>query len=169
MSTRHTAVNGTASSTEGVGTDATDTETVAPEGTTRATAVAAPETLVVAEPPPTPDYPRYRVEPGTRLRLSEVDPNESEQYQGKKDIKDALGTQVARIRDLQARLYAERKQSLLIVLQAMDTGARTERSVASSRGSTRRGARSGPSRPQAPRSWSTTSCGAITRRRHRGA
>ena len=116
MSTRHVAVNGTVPSP--------DTEAVAPEGTTRATAVAAPETLVVAEPPPTPDYPRYRVEPGTNLQLSGVDPNESEQFSSKQDIKDELNRQRARIRDLQARLYAERKQSLLIVLQAMDTGGK---------------------------------------------
>jgi PPK2 family polyphosphate:nucleotide phosphotransferase len=124
VSTRRAAVNGTTPSTEVVRTDDTDTEAVTLEGTNRATAVAAPETLVVAEPPPHPDYPRYRVEPGTTLRLRAIDPNESEQYQSKKDIKDELGTQVARIRDLQARLYAERKQSLLIVLQAMDTGGK---------------------------------------------
>src|SRR5919112_3236442 len=124
VSTRHAAVDGTTSSTEATKTDAAETAVVAPEGTNHATAVAAPETLVVAEPPPSPDCPRYRVEPGTTLRLGAVDPNESEQYQSKKDIKDELGTQVARIRDLQARLYAERKQSLLIVLQAMDTGGK---------------------------------------------
>jgi PPK2 family polyphosphate:nucleotide phosphotransferase len=124
VSTRHTAVDGTSPSTEATKTDAAETAAVAPEGTNHATAVAAPERLVVAEPPPAPNYPRYRVEPGTTLRLSEVDPDESEQYRGKKDIKDALGTQVARIRDLQARLYAERQQSLLIVLQAMDTGGK---------------------------------------------
>ena len=48
MSTRHSAVNGTASSTEGVRTDAADTEAVASEGTIQATVDAAPETLVVA-------------------------------------------------------------------------------------------------------------------------
>jgi PPK2 family polyphosphate:nucleotide phosphotransferase len=124
VSTRHVAVNGTTPSPEAGRTDAADTAAVAPLGTTQATAVAAPESLVVAEPPPSPDYPRYRVEPGTNLRLSEVDPDESEQFSSKKDVKDELGKQAARIRDLQARLYAERKQSLLIVLQAMDTGGK---------------------------------------------
>jgi polyphosphate kinase 2 (PPK2 family) len=31
--------------------------------------VTRPERVVVKDPPPAPDYPRYRVEPGERLRL----------------------------------------------------------------------------------------------------
>ena len=81
-----------------------------------------PERLVVEQPPPDPDYPRYRVEPGSRLRLADVDPEESERYRRKKDVADALKLQRERIADLQARLYAEKARSLLIVLQAMDTG-----------------------------------------------
>ena len=125
MSTRHVAVDGAAPSPDAGGrTDAAETEAAAPDATAQAAAVAAPETLVVAEPPPAPDYPRYRVEPGANLDLSAVDPDASEHYGGKKAVKDELDKQRARIRDLQARLYAERKQSLLIVLQAMDTGGK---------------------------------------------
>jgi PPK2 family polyphosphate:nucleotide phosphotransferase len=89
-----------------------------------ATTVARPERLVVPKPPPDPDYPRYRVEPGTRLRLADVDPDESERYRRKKDVAKELDRQRARIADLQARLYAEHGRSLLIVLQAMDTGGK---------------------------------------------
>lgn len=85
--------------------------------------------------PPQPDYPRYRVEPGVRVRLPvapaaaptsviEVDPNETEGMERKKDAEDELARQRERIAELQARLYAEQKQSLLIVLQAMDTGGK---------------------------------------------
>jgi PPK2 family polyphosphate:nucleotide phosphotransferase len=90
----------------------------------RAEQVTRPERLVVEEPPPAPDYPRYRVEPGQPLRLAEVDPDESEQYRRKKDVADELKQHRARISDLQARLYGEQQRALLIVLQAMDTGGK---------------------------------------------
>jgi PPK2 family polyphosphate:nucleotide phosphotransferase len=86
--------------------------------------VTRPERLVVADPPPEPDYPRWRVEPGTRLRLADVDPDESEHYGRKKDVADELTHHRDRISDLQGRLYGEHGRSLLIVLQAMDTGGK---------------------------------------------
>ena len=96
----------------------------APAATLHSAAIAAPEKTVVADPPPHPDYPQYRVDPGERISLAQVDPDESERYDRKRDVKDELEKQRRRIRDLQARLYAERRQSLLIVLQAMDTGGK---------------------------------------------
>lgn len=88
------------------------------------TRTAAPEKVVVEHPPPEPNYPRYRAEPGKHLALSEVDPDESEHYRRKKDAAEELGTQRKRIRDLQERLYAENERGLLVVLQAMDTGGK---------------------------------------------
>ncbi|MBW3652851.1 MAG: polyphosphate kinase 2 family protein [Actinobacteria bacterium] len=88
------------------------------------TAAAAPEEQVVASPPPTPDYPRYRVEPGQPIRLADFSPDESEGYAAKADVKKELAAHRKRIAELQARLYAEQRQSLLIVLQAMDTGGK---------------------------------------------
>jgi PPK2 family polyphosphate:nucleotide phosphotransferase len=96
----------------------------ASQRTTQAIDVAHPERIVVEEPPPEPDYPRFRVEPGVPLRLADVNPDESEHYKRKKDVADELKRQRDRISDLQARLYGEHKQSLLIVLQAMDTGGK---------------------------------------------
>ena len=104
-------------------TDPVRSAAAAPDATPHAAAVAAPET-VAADPPPDPNYPRYRIAPGTGFRIADVDPDESEHYRGKKDVKADLDIQRERIRDLQSRLYAERKQSLLIVLQAMDTGGK---------------------------------------------
>ena len=89
-----------------------------------ATNVTSPEHMVGNDPPPTPDYPRYRVEPGEQVRLADVDPNQTEDYEKKKDVRKELEKQSKRIGELQARLYAERKQSMLIVLQAMDTGGK---------------------------------------------
>lgn len=94
------------------------------EATEEAAQVTSPERLVVSEPPPDPNYPRYRVEPDSGFRLHSLDPNESEHYERKKDVGDELEKQRKRIGELQARLYAEQKQSLLIVLQAMDTGGK---------------------------------------------
>ena len=77
-----------------------------------------------ADSPPEEAYPRYRVEPGKPFSLADVDPNESEHYRKKKDVEEQLGAQRERISGLQERLYAENKQGLLIVLQAMDTGGK---------------------------------------------
>ena len=108
----------------GPAADPAETRTAAREATRHAAAVAAPERLVADRLPPEPDYPRYRVEPGTRVRLAEVDPDQSEGYKKKKHVADELAAQRDRIRGLQARLYAEGRQGLLIVLQAMDTGGK---------------------------------------------
>src|SRR5687767_7617599 len=105
-------------------TDPAETLATTPLATPHAAAIAAPERQVVDHPPPQPDYPCYRVEPGELIRLAQVNPDETEQYHGKKAVADELQRQRDRIRDLQARLYAERRQSLLIVLQAMDTGGK---------------------------------------------
>jgi PPK2 family polyphosphate:nucleotide phosphotransferase len=105
-------------------TDPSAMQATAQDATEHAAAVAAPERLVVPNPPPEPNYPRYRVEEGTIVRLSEIDPNASERYGKKKDVAAELALQRERIRELQARLYAENGQSLLVVLQAMDTGGK---------------------------------------------
>jgi PPK2 family polyphosphate:nucleotide phosphotransferase len=79
---------------------------------------------VVNEPPPNPDYPRYRVNPGEPIELAKLDPNACEQHEKKKDVEKELEHQRDRLSKLQQRLYAENKRSLLIVLQAMDTGGK---------------------------------------------
>jgi PPK2 family polyphosphate:nucleotide phosphotransferase len=94
------------------------------EHTDKTIRTRAPEQVVVVDPPPEPDYPRYRVEPGQRASLATVDPNETEHYKKKKDVAKALEKQRRRIQDLQERLYAENERGLLIVLQAMDTGGK---------------------------------------------
>jgi len=71
-----------------------------------------------------PRYPRHRVEPGGRLALAEVDPAQTGPYKKKKEVLKELETQRRRISELQERLYAENRQGLLVVLQAMDTGGK---------------------------------------------
>jgi PPK2 family polyphosphate:nucleotide phosphotransferase len=86
--------------------------------------VVSPETLVVNEPPPKPDYPRYRVSPDERIRLANINPDTCEHYKKKNDVEKELEIQRKRLAVLQERLYAENERSVLIVLQAMDTGGK---------------------------------------------
>lgn len=93
-------------------------------GLARAEKVAHPEAVAGSASSPDPDYPRYRAEPGKRIDLSEFDPDQSERYTRKSDVKEELEKQHTRIEDLQERLYAEHGQSLLIILQALDAGGK---------------------------------------------
>jgi PPK2 family polyphosphate:nucleotide phosphotransferase len=112
-----------------LGSDATETLATPKEGA--ATEEGAPVSASLrggeskgAERPDAAGYPSYRVEPGSRIRLKDVDPDESEHYRGKGDAKKELKRLRKRLGDLQERLYADNQQSLLIVLQAMDTGGK---------------------------------------------
>jgi PPK2 family polyphosphate:nucleotide phosphotransferase len=122
MSTKRTVPTGTGSDYEPATDQPAEPKTTDAIG--HASGVTSPEHMVVDEPPPAPNYPRYRVEPGAPIQLAKIDPDQAEGFERKKDVRDELDKQSKRIGELQARLYAERKQSLLIVLQAMDTGGK---------------------------------------------
>lgn len=71
------------------------------------------------------DPSRYRVQPDTYLDLSGYDPNSRHGFgRGKRKGKAQLPKLTARLADLQRRLWAESRQKLLVVLQAMDTGGK---------------------------------------------
>ena len=60
-----------------------------------------------------------------RFRLAEIDPASTPGLRGKHKKKALkLGKNAERLFELQERLYAEHKRSLLVVLQAMDTGGK---------------------------------------------
>lgn len=63
------------------------------------------------------------VEPGRPFSLAAVDPD-ADGGLDKQAAKAMLAAERTRIQDLQERLYAERRRSLLIVLQAIDTGGK---------------------------------------------
>ncbi|UOM33485.1 polyphosphate kinase 2 family protein [Acuticoccus sp. I52.16.1] len=68
---------------------------------------------------------RHRVEDGKSFRLDTVDPYDHDGIDIEKDeAKDLLAANVSDLSDLQERLYAERKTSLLVILQAMDTAGK---------------------------------------------
>jgi PPK2 family polyphosphate:nucleotide phosphotransferase len=67
---------------------------------------------------------RYRVQPGTEVCLRDYDPDETGDYRGKTSAKEHLKRDRERLRELQEILYAQARHSLLIVLQATDTGGK---------------------------------------------
>ncbi|HLF43736.1 MAG TPA: PPK2 family polyphosphate kinase [Acidimicrobiia bacterium] len=68
---------------------------------------------------------RYRVTPGSEVDLSSHDPDSKDGFEGDKDEGEAaLPGLNARLADLQLRLWAESRQRLLVVLQAIDTGGK---------------------------------------------
>ena len=68
---------------------------------------------------------RWRVAPGDRPRLADIDPASTEGAPGDKEAVEALADDlVARLGEWQQRLWAEGKRSLLVVLQAMDAGGK---------------------------------------------
>ena len=71
------------------------------------------------------DLSPYRILPGTTVDLSDHDPNARTGFDGgKKEGRKALPELNARLANLQRHLWGESGQSLLIVLQAMDTGGK---------------------------------------------
>lgn len=71
------------------------------------------------------DIARFRVAEGTQVSLADHDPQSKQGFDGKKkDGKAALPALNDRLSDLQKRLWAEREQKLLVVIQAIDTGGK---------------------------------------------
>lgn len=72
------------------------------------------------------DSARWRVEPGTELRLGKVDTDSTARAPSGQKAKtmDAFAGLHAELAVLQERLYAEGRQSLLVVLQALDAGGK---------------------------------------------
>jgi PPK2 family polyphosphate:nucleotide phosphotransferase len=71
------------------------------------------------------DADRWRVKPGARIDLAKIDTRDTAGAPGGKDeVTKLLGDANERLAELQERLYAEDKQSLLVALQAMDAGGK---------------------------------------------
>jgi PPK2 family polyphosphate:nucleotide phosphotransferase len=61
---------------------------------------------------------------GAKVRLSRIDAGATPGARSKQAVAARLGHNLERLRELQYRMYAENKRSLLIVLQAMDGGGK---------------------------------------------
>jgi PPK2 family polyphosphate:nucleotide phosphotransferase len=68
----------------------------------------------------------YKVKPGERVRLADLDPDDKGPFVDKKDpaAERQLEKDLRRLVDLQELLYADQSQALLVVLQAMDTAGK---------------------------------------------
>ncbi len=67
---------------------------------------------------------RYRVTDGARFRLAEIDPADPWGKSLKSNAKSLLSDGVKRLSDLQERLYAQDRWSILLVFQAMDAAGK---------------------------------------------
>jgi len=67
---------------------------------------------------------QFVVKPGTKVKLSKWDPDDTAGIQSKQDYKQILQKNIERLFKLQTVLYASDKYAVLIVLQAMDTGGK---------------------------------------------
>lgn len=68
----------------------------------------------------------YRVSDGKGFRLKAVDPGDTQDFKSedKPRLKEALQTGVAALAELQSRLYAQDRWSVLLVFQAMDAAGK---------------------------------------------
>jgi len=67
---------------------------------------------------------RYRVDAGSRFRLDDFDPAETWKLKSKEHAQGWLEEGVARLSQLQARLYAQDRWAVLLIFQAMDTAGK---------------------------------------------
>jgi PPK2 family polyphosphate:nucleotide phosphotransferase len=67
---------------------------------------------------------KFRVAPGARVALDQIDPAFKDAHKNHKEAAEEIEHCQRRLRELQDLLCAERKQSMLICLQAMDTGGK---------------------------------------------
>ena len=67
---------------------------------------------------------RYRVDPGVSVHLKKYDPAEHHFFSGKEEAHPKTANLLKRLDQWQERLYAERRRSLLIILQGMDTSGK---------------------------------------------
>jgi PPK2 family polyphosphate:nucleotide phosphotransferase len=67
---------------------------------------------------------KFVVEPGKKIRLSEIDPSYTGKNESHPEALQKIQKHVERMAQLQYLLYADGDQSLLIVLQALDAGGK---------------------------------------------
>jgi PPK2 family polyphosphate:nucleotide phosphotransferase len=67
---------------------------------------------------------KLMVKPGSRVRIADLPTDATPGFKGKPDMEAVLRENAAKMATLQYLMYAENKRSLLIVLQAMDTGGK---------------------------------------------
>jgi PPK2 family polyphosphate:nucleotide phosphotransferase len=67
---------------------------------------------------------KFRAEPGARVKLNKIDPDYKGKQVSKKSAESAIEKHCGKLESLQQTLYAEKKHSLLVVVQALDAGGK---------------------------------------------
>jgi PPK2 family polyphosphate:nucleotide phosphotransferase len=67
---------------------------------------------------------RWMVEPGSRVRLAKLDPDDTGDFEDKAEAGPAIDADLGRLRDLQEKLYVDDRYAVLLVLQGMDTSGK---------------------------------------------
>ena len=66
----------------------------------------------------------YRVREGAKFRLKDHDPGDTGKFESKEHGKARLAQGIARLRELQDRLYAQDRWAVLLIFQAMDAAGK---------------------------------------------
>jgi PPK2 family polyphosphate:nucleotide phosphotransferase len=66
----------------------------------------------------------FLIKPGKKVRLDKISTADTKPFKGKEDAEKASAKNLEKLDKLQDVLYAEAKQSLLVVLQAIDAGGK---------------------------------------------
>lgn len=66
----------------------------------------------------------YRVTKGSKFRIEDFDPADTNDFKSDKDAADKLKAGIKLMSDLQAKLYAQNRWSLLLIFQAMDAAGK---------------------------------------------
>lgn len=69
-------------------------------------------------------YKKLIVESGSKVKLKKIDPSYHGDYKNEEHAKEDLAKHVAKIGELQRKLYGEKKHALLIVLQGIDAAGK---------------------------------------------
>ena len=67
---------------------------------------------------------KFLVEPGARTKLNKIDPDYQGKHLSRKLAESAIEKHCGKLKSLQQTLYAEKKHSLLVVVQALDAGGK---------------------------------------------
>src|SRR4051794_30057453 len=66
----------------------------------------------------------YLAVPGKKFKLDKFDPDDCGKFKGKEDAADDVASNLKKLDELEEVLYAEGKDWVLIVFQAMDAGGK---------------------------------------------
>lgn len=67
---------------------------------------------------------RFKVQPGSEVKLKDIDPSFKDRHLSHKEATEEIEHYQEKLRELQELLYADGQRSLLICLQAMDSGGK---------------------------------------------